>query len=84
MDCPQGIDIPKVLAIYNNYLFGKARNRPITSLLFTMEYRILGEEKQAYHCVQCNQCSGKCPQHIDIPHWMIMIIEIHQALLPKK
>jgi predicted aldo/keto reductase-like oxidoreductase len=28
MDCPQGVDIPKALAIYNNYLSGKSRKTP--------------------------------------------------------
>ncbi|MFP3041526.1 aldo/keto reductase [Treponema primitia] len=84
MDCPQGIDIPKALAIYNNYLFNKSRNRPNYNFSFEMEYRVLGEEKQAHHCVQCGECAEKCPQHIDIPHWMTLIDEVHQAQLPKK
>jgi predicted aldo/keto reductase-like oxidoreductase len=70
MDCPEGIDIPKVLAVYNNYLIGKANNRRMNEFVFQMEYQILGDEKQAHHCIQCGQCAEHCPQHLDIPHWM--------------
>jgi len=70
MDCPEGIDIPKTLNIYNNYLIGKINNRSMNDMVFDIEYRILGDDKQAHHCIKCNQCANHCPQHIDIPHWM--------------
>jgi predicted aldo/keto reductase-like oxidoreductase len=70
MDCPEGIDIPKVLAVYNNYLIGKSNNRRMNDFVFEMEYQLLGNDKQAHHCVACNQCAAHCPQHIDIPQWM--------------
>ncbi|GHV74301.1 Fe-S oxidoreductase [Spirochaetia bacterium] len=83
MDCPQGIDIPKVLAIYNNYLSGKARKAPTYNFLFEMEYKILGEDKQAHHCVQCDECLEKCPQHINVSHWMKEIDKVHKENSPK-
>jgi predicted aldo/keto reductase-like oxidoreductase len=70
MDCPQGIDIPKVLAVYNNYLIGTANNRRINNITFELEYHLVGKSHQAQHCVQCNQCADHCPQHIPIPDWM--------------
>lgn len=70
MDCPAGIDIPRVFAVYNNYLTGKVNNRSMNDFVFEMEYGILGKEKQAHHCAKCNQCAEHCPQHIDIPQWM--------------
>ncbi|MDR1899963.1 MAG: aldo/keto reductase [Treponema sp.] len=73
MDCPEGIDIPKVLGIYNNYLMAEANRHPMSGFLFDMEYKILGEEKQARHCAECGQCSGRCPQRIDVPRWMGLI-----------
>jgi predicted aldo/keto reductase-like oxidoreductase len=78
MDCPEGIDIPKALVIYNNYLLARANKHPMAGFLFDGEYKILGEEKQAHHCIQCNQCSSRCPQHIDIPRWMRLINELHE------
>jgi len=70
MDCPSGVDIPRTLAIYNNYLVRKSQANPMSALLFDMESMILGEENQSHHCVKCNQCADHCPQQIDIPHWM--------------
>jgi predicted aldo/keto reductase-like oxidoreductase len=70
MDCPQGIDIPKTLAVYNNYLIGTANNRRINEVTFALEHHLLGESHQPHHCVQCNQCAEHCPQHILIPDWM--------------
>ena len=67
MDCPAGVDIPKVIAIYNRHCTGE------NDMVFQLEYRVLGEDKQAEHCVQCNMCAEQCPQVIDIPHWMKVI-----------
>jgi predicted aldo/keto reductase-like oxidoreductase len=78
MDCPEGIDIPKVLAVYNNYLIGKSNNRRMNDFVFEMEYELLGADKQAHHCVKCNQCAVQCPQHIDIPQWMETIAAFAQ------
>jgi predicted aldo/keto reductase-like oxidoreductase len=83
MDCPQGIDIPKNLTIYNNYLSGKARKLPSYNFGFEMEYKVLGEEKQAHHCVACDECAEKCPQHINVSHWMKEIDKVHQENSPK-
>jgi predicted aldo/keto reductase-like oxidoreductase len=76
MDCLQGIDIPKVFAIYNNYCAGIANKRSMNEFVFDMEYSILGEKRQAQHCIGCNQCVEQCPQKIDIPYWMEMINNI--------
>jgi predicted aldo/keto reductase-like oxidoreductase len=78
MDCPEGIDIPRALGIYNNYLLARANKHPMAGFLFDGEYKILGKEKQARHCIQCNQCSGRCPQHIDIPRWMGLINGLYE------
>jgi predicted aldo/keto reductase-like oxidoreductase len=77
MDCPEGIDIPRALGIYNNYLLAQANKHPMAGCLFDGEYKILGEEKQAHHCITCNQCAARCPQHIDIPRWMKLIDGLH-------
>jgi len=70
MDCPSGVDIPRTLAIYNNYLIRKSQSNPMSEMLFEMEANILGRDKLPKHCVRCYQCSEHCPQHIDIPQWM--------------
>ena len=64
MDCPDGVDIPKVFAIYNQYRIDHNENS------FRSTYGYLEEEKQAQHCVRCGKCMEHCPQHIQIPDKM--------------
>jgi predicted aldo/keto reductase-like oxidoreductase len=80
MDCPAGVEIPKNLAVYNNYQTSLANKHPMEKFLFEMEYRILGEEQQASRCVSCKQCMERCPQRIDIPHWLEEVNKLHDAL----
>jgi predicted aldo/keto reductase-like oxidoreductase len=75
MECPQGVDIPRNLAAYNNYLFKKERNMPGYNFGFNMEYGGMGEDKQAGNCVACRQCEEKCPQHIEISRQMELVQE---------
>jgi predicted aldo/keto reductase-like oxidoreductase len=70
MDCPSGAEIPKILAIYNNYARASAEKHLMADFLFKMEYGLLQEEEQAKNCISCGLCKERCPQHIDIPHWM--------------
>jgi predicted aldo/keto reductase-like oxidoreductase len=80
MDCPEGVEIPKNLAVYNNYQTALADKHPMAAFLFEMEYRLLGEKEQAASCVACGQCSSRCPQHIEIPRWMEAIRKLHDQL----
>jgi predicted aldo/keto reductase-like oxidoreductase len=75
MDCPAGVDIPKVLGAYNNYSIRKE-----IPVLFKLEYNVLGESKQAHNCVNCGQCVQHCPQGIDIPGWMGRINSLYREL----
>ena len=61
MDCPSGVDIPRVLAQYNHYLSNKNR------INFINQYRALNRSMQAHNCVNCGKCVELCPQKIDIP-----------------
>ncbi|MDR1410638.1 MAG: aldo/keto reductase [Spirochaetaceae bacterium] len=80
MDCPEGVEIPKNLAVYNNYQVALANKHPMGEFLFEMEYRLLEEKSQASSCVACGQCAARCPQQIDIPRWMDAIRELHGKL----
>lgn len=71
MDCPEGVDIPKVFAIYNQYMISHNKWSFINSY-----FRALEESKQAEHCIACQKCVNKCPQAIDIPKWMDAIREL--------
>jgi predicted aldo/keto reductase-like oxidoreductase len=79
MDCPEGVDIPRVLAVYNNFRISQAGNPNPAKFFFDMQYNVLGEEKFASHCIACGKCAAKCPQHIDIPHWMEVIDTYHKS-----
>ncbi|MDR1211917.1 MAG: aldo/keto reductase [Spirochaetaceae bacterium] len=80
MDCPSGVEIPKNIAVYNNYQIALANKHPMANFIFEMEYRILGEGQHASSCVSCEQCKSRCPQHIDIPRWMDEISKLHENL----
>jgi predicted aldo/keto reductase-like oxidoreductase len=76
MDCPQGVDIPRNLAVYNSYLFKKERNMQGYQFGFSMGYGGIGDDAQAHNCVACLQCEEKCPQHIEISRQMELIQEL--------
>jgi predicted aldo/keto reductase-like oxidoreductase len=79
MDCPAGVEIPKTLAVYNNYLRATSQNHPMAAFLFDMEYQILGVDRQADLCVNCGQCTERCPQKIEIPRFMSEINALKES-----
>ena len=64
MDCPEGIDIPGLFALYNQY-HAEDEGKP-----FKEQYAALDEKARASSCITCGKCSTHCPQTIDIPKWM--------------
>lgn len=72
MDCPFGVDIPGVFAIYNEYkLFGN----PFRA---KEDYRRMGEiGHPADACTRCGACMPMCPQGIEIPD---RLAEIHREI----
>ena len=70
MDCPSGVDIPRILAQYNHYLSTKNR------INFSNQYRTIGQSAQAHNCVDCGACVKLCPQKIDIPKYMKEITDL--------
>jgi predicted aldo/keto reductase-like oxidoreductase len=79
MDCPQGVEIPKNIGVYNNYQRALARGNPMAKFSFTMEYGLFKSSEQAAHCVRCGDCAARCPQHIDIPRWIRAIADLHEG-----
>lgn len=62
-DCPQSLDIPKLISMYNEKSFDSA---------FTLQFTIdaMSEAELPSACVGCKACSRLCPQGIDIPKVM--------------
>lgn len=58
--CPKGLDIPLLIALYNDH-------RVYASINIGQRLDSLGDEKQPHQCVGCGQCAMVCPQGIDIP-----------------
>lgn len=65
MPCPEGVDIPRILHLYNDGLMFEKMDD------FAADYlKWVPEENKADHCVVCGECQEKCPQDIAIPDWL--------------
>lgn len=72
LPCPHNVSIPNVLGNYAEALmFGNKDAQKRDYLAF------ISEEARADKCTQCGAYLAKCPQHIDIPHWMKEIEEFY-------
>lgn len=58
--CPKGLDIPMLIATYNEIRFSPAVN-------VAMRLEALPDEKRPAACIGCGKCAKICPQKIDIP-----------------
>jgi predicted aldo/keto reductase-like oxidoreductase len=83
-NCPHGIDIPSILAIYNTYSRGVSIGNRSPKTDFINRYNILIENKKGHRCIKCNQCVSHCPQHIDIPHWIEIVNKINEMFINNK
>ena len=76
MDCKQGVDIPKMFAMNNEYRLGKQAERYLES------YEKTKRSQRESNCTECGRCSEHCPQKIDIPTELRktgeMIAELYQ------
>ena len=60
MDCPSGVDIPRLMHVYNNWkAFGLADWAP-------RELSEMPKEKRADRCNQCGTCEEKCPNKLPV------------------
>jgi len=62
--CPQGLDIPRLLSLYNEYTFLGGE------FFGLMELRNGPKEKQPSACVGCRSCEAVCPQQLKISEAM--------------
>ncbi len=59
--CPQGLDIPKLISLYNEQVFSGG------GFIVSMSLGSLPEEKRPSACIGCGACQAVCPQNIKIP-----------------
>ena len=59
--CPQELDIPTLLMLYNDLVFSQG------GLLVPRAVAALPPEKRPAACVGCGSCAAVCPQQIHIP-----------------
>ena len=61
--CPMGLDIPKLLELYNEATVTGGKGGFIPSMFVGT----LPEDKRPGACIGCGSCAAVCPQQIDIP-----------------
>lgn len=68
MPCPQGVNIPECLKIYNEKYLFEHKGFVNTSLIDYYQYvgGIMGQAGNAGLCNGCGKCLRKCPQKLDI------------------
>lgn len=88
MPCPYGLDIPGTFVHYNKMLTeGRINDNPeskeyrrLRREYLTSYAKAVARERQADHCIGCEQCVDHCPQRIDIPAQMQRIDKFVESL----
>lgn len=62
--CPQGLDIPGLLALYNEHCFTDG------GFIAPMALSAVPEDKRPNSCIGCHSCEAVCPQQIRISEAM--------------
>lgn len=70
MPCPHGVDIPRVLSIYNDLIMYQ---KPLKAKTEYNQY--VPRASRGDYCQECGECEEKCPQNIEISSWMGRIDE---------
>ncbi|MFP3898042.1 MAG: aldo/keto reductase [Dehalococcoidia bacterium] len=75
MPCPSGVEIPRILQMYNDAIMYDNARSP------RFAYRGLKPEQRGDQCTRCEECMEACPQGIDIPDWLE---KAHALLAPEE
>lgn len=59
--CPMGLDIPKLISLYNEQVFSGG------GFIVSMNLASMPENKRPSACLSCGACQAVCPQNIKIP-----------------
>jgi predicted aldo/keto reductase-like oxidoreductase len=63
--CPQDVDVPEILALYNEYYVRRGDETALGELKRTREARV-PPAKWVSRCAKCGECEEKCPQQLPI------------------
>ena len=58
--CPQGLDIPRLLSLYNEHIFTGG------GFLAPMALSAMPDDKKPSACLGCRSCEAVCPQQLKI------------------
>ena len=70
-NCPIGLDIPKILSLYNDV-------KPVNEEWRATFADAMPEGKRPEDCIGCGACTGHCPQSLDVPAVMKEMAEIRK------
>ena len=65
MPCPNGLDIPQNMLLYNQGVMYDELLNPRF-----VYFQRMAEEERAGACADCKECEEKCPQGLPISEWM--------------
>ena len=68
--CPKGIDIPKILALYNEHVFTGG------GFIAPMAISALPDDKKPNACIGCKSCEAVCPQQLKIAEAMSNFVDL--------
>jgi hypothetical protein len=64
--CPEGVEIPKILSLINEY-YKMQGNQEAQQKIVKQYHETVPTEKRVKNCAVCGECEEKCPQQIPIP-----------------
>ena len=71
--CPQGLDIPRLISLYNEHLMTVEAGG--MAFIAPMALLAIPEEKRPVSCLHCRSCEQVCPQQIHISDFMSDFVE---------
>jgi len=71
LPCPNEINIPNIFSMFN-----QGRIYKVLDTVRDEYQRFVPDGKRADDCLACRECESKCPQHIPISDWMVLVDQV--------
>ena len=72
--CPQGLDIPRLIELYNEHLL--TTKAGLLGFIAPMAMSAIPEDKRPAACLHCGSCEQVCPQQIGISDVMTEFVKV--------